>query len=243
MRYDEGPRLSFEREALRARGAALRASYLAAAPYPYAVLDDFLGAPVARLVADRFPRPEHPGWMRRDYDEQSARLGQLQRTGFAGVDPLVRQLLAELSGMAFIDFLGALTGIDGLIADPHFRGAGLTATLRGGHLAVHADFNRDRSRHLDRALTVLYYAAPEWDDAWGGALELFAKDGARSVVSIAPRPDRLCVLSHGDDHFHGHPHPLACPDDRFRAVVSAYYYVARPSDADREAHGAIWAPR
>jgi len=243
VRCDEGPRLSFDREALRARAAGLHERYVAATPYPYAVIDGFLGARAARVVADRFPAPDHPGWMRRDYDEQSARLGQLQRTGFAGVDSIVRQLLAELSGMAFLDFLSELTGVGGLIADPHFRGAGLTATLRGGHLAVHADFNRDRTRHLDRALTVLYYAAPEWDESWGGALELFSKDGKTRAVSIAPLPDRLCVMAHGDDHFHGHPTPLACPADRFRAVVSAYYYVARASDADREAHGAIWARR
>jgi hypothetical protein len=37
-------------------------------------------------------------------------------------------------------------------ADPHFRGAGPSITLPGGHLALHADFNRDRTRHLERAV-------------------------------------------------------------------------------------------
>jgi hypothetical protein len=150
-----GPGFFLDRARLRPLAASRRAEYRAAAPYPHAVFDGFLGDALALPLAARFPGPDHPGWMRRDYREQSARLGQLQRTAFEGVDGGLRHLLAELSGMAFLDFLGELTGTDGLIADPHFRGAGLSLTLPGGHLALHADFNRDRTRHLTRKLTVL----------------------------------------------------------------------------------------
>ena len=48
-----------------------------------------------------------------------------------------------------------------------------------------------------------------------------------------PVLDRLIVMDHGDSFWHGHPQPLACPEGRFRASVSAYYYVAAPS-ADEE---------
>ncbi len=180
--------------------------------------------------------------MRRDYREQSARLGQLQRTGFDGVDPALRHLLAELSGMAFLDFLSALTGVEGLIPDAHFRGAGPSLTLPGGHLALHADFNRDRTRHLERKITVLYYLSKDWSPAWGGALELWDEGRTRCDASYLPELDRLIVMAHGDAYWHGHPHPLTCPEGRFRASVSAYYYVAAPSADEGQAHGAIWAP-
>ncbi len=126
------------------------------------------------------------------------------------------------------------------IADPHFRGAGLSITLPGGHLALHADFNRDRTRHLSRKLTVLYYLGEDWDDAWGGALELWNEERTRCEASYAPRLDRLVVMDHGDTFWHGHPAPLACPEDRYRASISAYYYVAAAPD-ETDAHGAIWA--
>jgi hypothetical protein len=240
-----GPSFFFERTPLRALGLARRDAYRDAPPYPHAAFDGFLGGALAGALAERFPGPDHPGWMRRDYREQAARLGQLQRSGFAGVDALVRQLLAELSGMAFLDFLAALTGIEGLIPDPHFRGAGLSLTLPGGHLALHADFNRDRTRHLERKLTVLYYLGADWQPAWGGALELWDAERTRCVASYLPVLDRLVVMAHGDTYWHGHPAPLACPDGRFRATVSAYYYAAptaRHEDEETEAHGAIWAP-
>jgi hypothetical protein len=236
-----GPGFFLDRKALKALAQGARDEYREARPYPHAVFDGFLGEGLAVALADHFPGPEHPGWLRRDYREQAGRLGQLQRTGFEGVDPALRHLLSELCGMAFLDFLGTLTGVDGLIPDAHFRGAGLSLTLPGGHLALHADFNRDRTRHLERKVTVLYYLGKDWDEAWGGGLELWDETRTRCVTSHAPVLDRLVVMAHGDTYWHGHPAPLACPEGRFRASVSAYYYVAAPSPDEADAHGAIWA--
>lgn len=228
-----------DRRALEARGRAAQADYLGARPFPHFVLDDFLPVELAEALAEGFPPPEHPGWKRRDHAQQSARLGQLQRTGFADVAPVVRHVLGELCGMAFLDFLEALTGIPGLLADPHFSGAGPSLTLPGGHLALHADFNRDRRRHLARMVTVLLYIGREWEPGWGGDLELWERDLRCCDVRISPRPNRLAVFAHGDDFWHGHPSPLACPEGRYRAAIGSYYYVAGGRDED--AHSAIWA--
>lgn len=235
------PGFFLDRKRLRSLALERRDAYAGARPYPHAVFDGLLGEPVARALACVFPGPDHPGFLRRDYAEQSARLGQLQRTGFEGVDGALRHLLAELSGMAFLDFLSALTGIEGLIPDPHFRGAGLSLTLPGGHLALHADFNRDRQRHLERKVTALYYLGSDWEPSWGGALELWDAQRTRCEASYLPVLDRLVVMAHGDAFWHGHPTPLACPEGRFRATVAAYFYVAAPSPDDDTAHGAIWA--
>jgi Rps23 Pro-64 3,4-dihydroxylase Tpa1-like proline 4-hydroxylase len=234
---------SFDRTALVALGRTRQRAYSDAQPYPHLVLDGLLGDERSATIARAFPPPDHPGWKRRDYAEQAGRLGQLQRTGFAEVAPALRWLLAELTGMAFLDFLGALTGRTDLITDPHYTGAGPLATLRGGHLALHTDFNRDSARHLDRVVSAFYYVPPEWDDTWGGELELWDRARTRCEVRIAPIRDRLAIVAYGEDHWHGHPTPLRCPDGHVRAVVAAHYYAARPrSEADDDrAHGAIWA--
>ncbi len=228
----------FDRKALRDMALRERSKYRDAKPFPHVVFDDFLGEEMASSLANAFPGPTHPGWLRRDYAEQSARLGQLQRTDFDGVDTLIRNLLAELNGMAFLDFLEKLTGIEGLIPDPHFRGAGPALILPGGHLSLHADFNRDRSRHLARKLTAIYYLGKDWESTWGGALELW-DEPRNECVRYLPILDRLIVMDHGDTYWHGQPEPLTCPADRFRASVGAYYYVAESSE-NAAAHGAIW---
>ncbi|MCX5746185.1 MAG: 2OG-Fe(II) oxygenase [Proteobacteria bacterium] len=234
---------SFDRAALTALGRAHAGAYHAAAPWPHAVIDGLLGDARSAVIADAFPPASHPGWKRRDYAEQSGRLGQLQRGNFEDVAVPLRHLLAALTGMAFVDFLAALTGRRDLITDPHFTGTGPIATLPGGHLAIHADFNRDSARHLDRVVSVLYYVSRAWDVAWGGELELWDRARTRCETRIAPLRDRLVVMAYGEDHWHGHPAPLRCPDGALRAVVAASYYAARAhDDDDAHAHGARWAP-
>jgi hypothetical protein len=232
----------FDREALVSLGRSHAPQFAAATPFPHAVFDGLLGDERALAIASAFPSPSHPDWKRRDYAEQSARLGQLQRTGFAEVAPEVRWLLDQLCSMAFLDFLGALLDRRDLIADPHFTGAGPMATLPGGHLALHTDFNRDSARRLDRVVSAFYYVPVDWDASWGGELELWDRARTRCEVSIAPLRDRLAIVSYGADHWHGHPSPLRCPPDRFRAVIAAHYFAARahPED-DADAHGAVWA--
>lgn len=237
-----GPSFFLSRTALRSVALAHRDAWRAARPHPHAVIDGFLGEPLASALAGVFPGPADAHWKRRDHAEQAARLGQLQRKAFEGVHGALRHLLSELSSMSFIDFLESLTGVEGLIPDPHFRGAGLHLTLRGGHLALHADFNRDRFRALTRRLTVLYYLNPGWEPAWGGDLELWTADLSRCETRIAPLLDRLVVMAHGDDYWHGHPAPLECPEGRGRAAVAAYFYTAEESPNAPEPHSALWAP-
>lgn len=231
----------FDRRALRAIAERRRAEYSAASPYPHVVIDELVPAHVVERLHAGFPSPLFPAWKRKDHAEQAGRLGQLQRRGFDGVDPFLRHFLNELGAMAFLDFLASLTGVEGLVADPHFHGAGPSLVLPGGHLGVHADFNQDRFRGLRRRLTVLFYTNVGWDPAWGGELGLYAKDGRTCVRRIAPLANRLVVMTHASDAFHGHPEPLRCPPDRARQAISAYYYVApRPGDPDEEPHAAIW---
>jgi Rps23 Pro-64 3,4-dihydroxylase Tpa1-like proline 4-hydroxylase len=236
----QGPSFFLSRMALRSLALAHRDAYGAARPYPHAVIDGFLGERLASGLAEVFPGATEAHWKRRDHPEQAARLGQLQRKAFEDVHGALRHLLSEFSSMPFLDFLETLTGVQGLIADPHFRGAGLHLTLRGGHLALHADFNRDRFRALLRRITVLYYLNPGWEPAWGGDLELWNASLSRCETRIAPLLDRLVVMAHGEDHWHGHPAPLECPEGRGRAALAAYFYTAEASPDAPEAHSAIW---
>ncbi|MCB9615565.1 MAG: 2OG-Fe(II) oxygenase [Sandaracinus sp.] len=232
----------FERNTARAVADAAKGRWSTAKPFPHVVIDGLLPEEVVREAARAFPRADHPGFKRRDYAEQAARFGQLQRRAFEGVAPELRHLLNEVNGMVFLDLLSRVSDVEGLIPDPHFTGAGLHLTLPGGHLALHADFDRDRRRGLARVLSVVLFLVETWDESWGGHLELWDESLTRCEARIAPHPGRLVVFAHGDRCWHGHPTPLACPEGHARQSLAAYYYVAdaRPKD---EGHSAIWAPR
>lgn len=201
------------------------AAHVGAQPFPHSVIDGLLPEPVAQQLSDAFPAPDFPGFQRRDNAYQFNKQGRVQESYFQGVSPLIRHLLNEFNGQTFLDFLGELTGIRGLIADPHFFGGALHQILPGGKLGIHADFNRDERRKLDRRLNVLLYLNPDWQDDWGGHLELWPQDMSHCAARIAPVLNRCVVFNTTDTSYHGHPDPLNCPPGRSRNSIALYYYT------------------
>ncbi|CAM9667139.1 unnamed protein product [Phaeothamnion confervicola] len=131
----------------------------------------------------------------------------------------------------FLLFLEELTGIKGLIADPHYRGSGLHQIAPGGYLNLHADFNRYVTFGLDRRVNAFIYLNEDWDDSWGGHLELWNRDLKTCGAKIAPKLGRFVVFSSTDFSYHGHPAPLAAPPGRSRRSLALYYYTnGRPSE-------------
>jgi hypothetical protein len=230
----------FDRQKLLELAEARRSDYAAAQPFAHVVLDGFCPEWILDEVLTEFPSREEAGWKRFASDHERNKLTKAEESGMG---PATRQLLAELNAATFIDFLGELTGIAGLVPDPYFEGGGLHQSLAGGHLNVHVDFNRHPATGLDRRLNVLLYLNRDWDEEWGGALELWSPDMQRCEQRIAPHFNRLVVFSTTERSFHGHPHPLACPPDRTRRSLALYYYSnGRPEEGGVAAptHNTVW---
>ena len=145
--------------------------------------------------------------------------------------PATFTLFSFLKSSTFINFLENLTGISDLIPDPHYRGSGVHQTLSGGHLDIHADFNRYERYQLHRRVNVFIYLNDEWDDSFGGHLELWSKDMESCGAKIRPTLGRFVVFSSTDFSYHGHPNPLSCPKNRSRRSIALYYYTrTRPAN-------------
>jgi len=156
----------------------------------------------------------------------------------------MRHLLSDLNGMVFIDFLETLTGISGLVPDPHYQGGALHQILPGGRLEIHADFNRHKRLHLDRRLNVLIYFNKDWPESYGGNLELWDVNMTRCVKKAAPIFNRCVIFSTTSNSYHGHPEPLTCPDGRTRNSIAMYYYTnGRPESETSEPHSTLWQKR
>jgi hypothetical protein len=214
--------------------------YRTARPFPHVVIDDFLPPDVLDAVLDEFPTPGDVEWWRFDSGTEK----KLASTSPEVMGLVTRQVLAELNGATAIDFLRVLTGIEGLVPDPHLFGGGLHQIERGGFLEVHADFNLHPLTGLERRLNLLLYLNRDWDPAWGGALELWNHDMTRCEASIDPVFNRCVVFSTTARSYHGHPKVLACPDTVTRKSLALYYYArdADPSEA-RISHNTIFKRR
>jgi hypothetical protein len=230
----------FDREALRAVAREHASAYRDASPFPHAVFDGLLPPEVLRRVLSEFPSPGSEAWERYD-DPLQKKLGSRDETRLG---PTTRLLLHEFNSAPFIQFLEELTGITGLVPDPWFEGGGLHQIERGGMLKVHVDFNKHSYLGLERRINVLVYLNEDWDEAWGGHLELWDRDMTRAERRIAPLFNRMVIFNTTDFANHGHPDPLQCPPERQRRSLALYYYSnGRPAHEMAPSHTTIFKRR
>lgn len=230
----------FDRNELDTLAQRRHGEYVSASPFPHIVMDDFVPEWVVDRLLGEFPEVREPQWNR--YDNEREKKLELHVDEQMG--PFTRHLVSQLNSATFIGFLEQLTGVDGLVPDPHLWGGGLHQIERGGLLKVHADFNWHEKLRLDRRLNLLLYLNRDWHEAYGGELELWERDMSRCVKRVSPVANRCVVFSTTDHSMHGHPDPLRCPENRTRRSLALYYYSnGRPREELSEAHSTLFKPR
>ncbi|MDT8409908.1 MAG: 2OG-Fe(II) oxygenase [Wenzhouxiangellaceae bacterium] len=212
-----------------------KAQWASADPFPHICVDNFFDQRTIEIIADEFPGPEQ----QRDWVE--FRLPSEWMKNATASDRQIpfftRQFLYALNSRSFVAWLEELTDIWGLIADTEFMGGGLHATMPGGKLGIHTDFNKHLRNKLDRRLNLLLFLNRDWEPEWGGQLELWDREVKRCGQKITPLFNRLVIFATTDFTFHGHPQPVACPPETFRKSIALYYYSnGRPTEEQSEAH-------
>lgn len=213
------------RELMRLDTDRLAESYQSAKPFPHIVLDDLfpdevLGAALSEIKVSHVPlEKEFYGSF------QKHRISSISEFG-----PATRRLIDELNSAPFIAFLERVSGIEGLVPDPHLEGGGVHQIGPGGFLKVHTDFNWHRSLKMHRRINVLVYLNQDWSDDWNGHLELWDEKMEQCGARIAPIFNRMVIFSTTDKSYHGHPDLLSCPEPIRRNSIALYYYTStRPA--------------
>ncbi len=209
-------------------------------PFAHIYFDNFLPvAPLEAALAD-FPEPREIRW--NEFDDPNQK-----KLAFDAVERLpdtIREILYFLNSAPMTRFLETLTGIKGVISDPYYVGGGLHQIKPGGHLEVHADFNKHEQLNLDRRINVLVYLNKNWEESYGGNFELWNRDMTQAEAKILPLFNRCAIFSTTDFSYHGHPTPLACPPDRTRKSIATYYYSnGRPEEEVTDAHSTLFKER
>jgi len=216
--------LSLDLAEARRFGVRWAAQYDAADPYPHIVIDGFLPADLADMALSNFPsgtRASDVVYVDRPFEHRKR---QILPTD---CNESVRRLFDFFNSAPVLAFLEGLTGIEGLISDPYFDGGGFHEISRGGLLGLHADFRINRKLRLNRRLNLLVYLNKDWQESYGGHLEIWDKTGKRRVHRIAPLFNRCVVFNTNKDSYHGHPDPLSAPEHLTRKSMALYYYTPR----------------
>jgi hypothetical protein len=215
--------LKLDPQEARRIGEELSSSYCFAEPFPHIVLDNFLPPELAKSMLEHFPDER----MKSDVVFDVGYAGHHKRQILpADCDDHCRRVFDFFNSQPFLQFLEGLTAIEALLPDPYFIGGGFHEIARGGKLGIHADFRINERLHLNRRMNVIIYLNEDWNEEYGGALELWSRDMSQKVKSVMPVMNRCVVFNTDADSYHGHPDPLATPDHVRRRSIALYYYTA-----------------
>jgi hypothetical protein len=220
----------------------LRRRFHAAEPFPFVVIDDFLNPSFAREVTAAYPTFESALEQGVSFDFVNERQ-KVQVTDVSKFPEPVRRLNDAIASQAFLDQMSTITGIPKLVADDELAGGGMHVTGPRGRLDVHVDFNMIPERGLYRRLNILIYLNPEWQDAWGGQVELWDRDVRRCHHAFSPKLNRCVIFETSNRSFHGVA-AVRCPRGVERRSFAAYYYTREPpAEWDGQVHSTIFRAR
>ena len=206
----------------RVIGDSFKSQYNNNEPFPHIAIDNLFPEEMIEALLQDFPKI--PLQSDKNYD-------RFYERGKRSINPLycanrAKIIFNFLNSEPFLQFLEGITGIDGLIPDPYFKGGGYHETCRDGRLGIHADFRLQQHMHLERRINLLIYLNKDWQTSYGGDLELWSRNMAKVEKKIAPIFGRSVLFNTDKTSFHGHPDPLTVPEEITRKSVALYYYTA-----------------
>jgi len=213
-------------------------------PFRHVVIDDFLDADYAAALLARFP-PFERGNARNEAGELGGKstVERIRGLGesYAQLDDLVRS--AE-----FLDLVGRITGIPDLLYDPDYFGGGTHENREGQDLDPHVDFNRHPREPWHRRLNLIVYLNREWEDTWGGSLELHSDPRSPDdrVTLVTPLFNRCVIFETTEWSWHGFGRITLPPERRAlsRKSIALYFYTRdRPAEELADAHSTIYVDR
>ncbi|MEM1159304.1 MAG: 2OG-Fe(II) oxygenase [Pseudomonadota bacterium] len=218
-------------------GAQFAEQYQSGKPFHYIGIDNFMPLEILNRVRDEAlaqgaKRPENLSpqeHLKASYNPDRLPLYS-------------RAVFNALNSRAFIKFLEEMTGIDGLIPDPYYLGAGIHRTNTGGYLGIHADFNYHTQMNLERRLNVLIYLNDDWQPDFGGSFEVWTEDMKERIAAYTPVMNRMCCFSTSSTSMHGNPDPVQHPGGDPRLSIALYYYTATWT-ASHIPHSTLFKPR
>ncbi len=223
---------------------ALAARFRHARPFRHIVIDQFLRGDFVERLHEDFPgfevgnaRNEAGTLGNKSTVERIRQLGASFRT----LDDLVKS-------RDFLDLIGRVTSISGLLYDPHYFGGGTHENRSGQELDPHVDFNRHPLEPWHRRLNLIVYLNREWARDWGGSLELHSdpRSPDDEVTLVGPAFNRCVIFETNEISWHGFAR-IAVPADRpevSRKSIALYFYTREPAPGERvDPHSTIYVDR
>tara|TARA_Y100000590_G_scaffold292433_1_gene329181 strand:- start:51 stop:827 length:777 start_codon:yes stop_codon:yes gene_type:complete len=194
-------------------------------PYQYAHIKEFLPDNLIEKVCDNFRFPIK-------IESTSDALFQKTKRGlndYKQFPEVIQNFIDHLNSEKFVNILENKFNIRGLLPDPTLFGGGMHESRKGGYLKLHSDFIYIRKRKVKRMLNLLIYLNKNWDENWGGAIELWDQKMENNFLKVYPHINSAVVFRTDTESNHGFPDPITCPENEGRKSIAVYYYIKENS--------------
>lgn len=216
-----------------------------ARPFRHVVIDGFLESGFCEWLMQEFPI----------FEAASAvnELGEVGRksvvSDVARIGPAYREFDRLMRDREFLDWIGTIAGMSNLLYDPEYIGGGTHENLDGQELDTHVDFNYHPRRHWHRRLNLIVFLNAEWEETWGGCLELI-RDAWQPYTTerrvVVPVANRAVLFETTEASWHGF-NRIRLPAERqhlSRQSLAVYFYTKeRPAEETAPSHGTVYVPR
>lgn len=86
---------------------------------------------------------------------------------------------------------------------------------------------------------MLVYLNKNWQESYGGSLELWDRKMKNCVKKVAPVFNRAVIFNTDDDSYHGYPNLITCPENITRKSIALYYFT---EEAAHKVHSTNYKP-
>jgi SAM-dependent methyltransferase len=239
------PVVSMVSPEVREQISLYRHEFSNARPFPHVVIDQFFETDKAEKLLDEFP-PFDPANAKNEFGEVGRKAVV---TDIRKISPFYAEVYRYTSSGGFLDFISQITGIPDLVHDELMFGAGTHENLEGQALDPHVDFNFIESSRLHRRLNLLLYLNKEWEQDWGGCLELHSnprRPRENRIDVIRPVFNRCVVFETSERSWHGFER-IQLPEGKkhlSRKLLSIYLYTRdRPVEEIVPPHSTFYVQR
>lgn len=215
-------------------------------PFRHVVIDRFLTPEFCEQICSEFPAFES----RHAVDENKTVGGKATRETVRLLGPAFEQADDLVQAPEFLGLVEHITGIDQIHYDPFYFGGGTHENRAGQDLDPHIDFNYHPVSNQHRRLNLIIYLNDEWDDAWGGSLQLhrdpYLEPDEDEIVTVTPLMNRCVIFETTENSWHGFER-IELPGDKqqlSRKSFAVYFYTdERPAAESAVEHSTVYVER
>lgn len=193
----------------------------------YFYIDNLLPEELALSIQKIFPKPDEMV-LKKSIRENKFVAAQMNKH-----NPLLEELIFAFQDKRIVDLIAEICQIEEAIPDDKLYAGGISMMGHKQFLNPHLDNSHDKDRELWRILNLLYYVTPDWNQEYGGNLELWPDGLENPQITIHSKFNRLAVMATHNKSLHS-VSPVIF--EGFRCCVSNYYFSKKPLESSDTFH-------